>query len=70
MRTEPRRKERAMNSAREMELLLERMAVGRLAVMTAEGPYIVALNHLFLEGSIYFSHFWEICLLGVFKNPL
>jgi len=54
MRTEPRRKERAMNSAREMELLLERMAVGRLAVMTAEGPYIVALNHLFLEGSIYF----------------
>ncbi len=54
MRTEPRRRERAMNTSREMELLLERMPVGRLAVMTEDGPYIVALNYLFLEGSIYF----------------
>jgi uncharacterized protein len=54
MRTEPRRKERKMKTSREMELLLERMPVGRLAVMTEDGPYIVAVNYLFLEGSIYF----------------
>ena len=38
MRTELRRKERAMKTSREMELLLERMPVGRLAVTTEEGP--------------------------------
>lgn len=54
MRTVLRRKERAMKTSREMELLLERMRVGRLAVTTEEGPYIVAVNYLFLEGSIYF----------------
>jgi nitroimidazol reductase NimA-like FMN-containing flavoprotein (pyridoxamine 5'-phosphate oxidase superfamily) len=54
MRTEPRRKERTMNTPQEMELLLKRMPVGRLAVMTEDGPYIVALNFLFLEGDIYF----------------
>ena len=54
MRIELRRKERAMKTAREMELLLERMPVGRLAVVTEEGPYIVALNYLFFEGSVYF----------------
>lgn len=43
-----------MNSPREIELFLERMPVGRLAVMTEEGPYVVALNYLFFEGSIYF----------------
>jgi nitroimidazol reductase NimA-like FMN-containing flavoprotein (pyridoxamine 5'-phosphate oxidase superfamily) len=43
-----------MKTPREMELLLERMPVGRLAVTTEEGPYIVAVNYLFLEGSIYF----------------
>jgi hypothetical protein len=37
-----------------MELLLERMSIGRMAVMTEEGPYIIALNYLFFEGSIYF----------------
>jgi nitroimidazol reductase NimA-like FMN-containing flavoprotein (pyridoxamine 5'-phosphate oxidase superfamily) len=36
-----------------MELLLNH-AVGRLAVTTVDGPYIVALNYIFLEGSIYF----------------
>jgi nitroimidazol reductase NimA-like FMN-containing flavoprotein (pyridoxamine 5'-phosphate oxidase superfamily) len=43
-----------MKSSREMELLLEHMPVGRLAVTTEDGPYIVAVNHLYLEGSIYF----------------
>jgi hypothetical protein len=54
MRTELRRKDRAMKTSREMELLLERMPVGRLAVTTEEGPYIVAVNYLFFAGSIYF----------------
>ena len=54
MITEPRRKDRAMNTSREMELLLERMPVGRLAVTTADGPYAVAVNYLFVEGGIYF----------------
>jgi hypothetical protein len=54
MKTEPRRKDRAMKTPREMERLLERTPVGRLAVTTEEGPYIVAVNHLFFEGSIYF----------------
>ena len=54
MRTEPRRKDRTMKTSREMELLLERMPVGRLAVATEEGPYIIAVNYLFFEGSIYF----------------
>jgi uncharacterized protein len=54
MRTEPRRKDRTMKTSREMELLLERMPVGRLAVTTEDGPYIVAVNYLFFEGSIYF----------------
>ncbi|HNQ00844.1 MAG: pyridoxamine 5'-phosphate oxidase family protein [Syntrophobacterales bacterium] len=53
MKTDPRRRDRAMRSAREMERLLERMAVGRLAVTTADGPYAVAVNYLFWEGSIY-----------------
>ena len=43
-----------MKTSREMELLLERMPVGRLAVTTEEGPYIVAVNYLFFAGSIYF----------------
>jgi nitroimidazol reductase NimA-like FMN-containing flavoprotein (pyridoxamine 5'-phosphate oxidase superfamily) len=54
MRIELRRKDRAMKTLQEMELLLERMPVGRLAVTTEEGPYIVAVNYLFFEGSIYF----------------
>ncbi len=43
-----------MKTTPEMELLLERMPVGRLAVTTEDGPYIVAVNYLFFEGSIYF----------------
>ncbi len=54
MKTELRRKERAMKDSREIELLLERMPVGRLAVTTEEGPYIVAVNYLFFARSIYF----------------
>ncbi len=54
MRTEVRRKERAMKNVREMELLLERIPVGRLAVTTEDGPYMIAVNYLFFEGSIYF----------------
>ena len=54
MRTEPRRTDRTMKTLREMELLLERMPVGRLAVTTEDGPYIVPVNYLFFEGSIYF----------------
>ena len=54
MRTEPRHKQRTMKTQREMELLLERMPVGRLALATADGPYAVALNYLFFEGDIYF----------------
>jgi nitroimidazol reductase NimA-like FMN-containing flavoprotein (pyridoxamine 5'-phosphate oxidase superfamily) len=54
MRTEPRRGDRTMKTSREMELLLERMSVGRLAVADKDGPYIVAVNYLFLNGSIYF----------------
>jgi len=54
MRTELRRKERAMKTSREMELLLERAPVGRLAVTTPDGPYIVAVNYLFFNGSLYF----------------
>ena len=53
MRTEPRRKERRMKTSRDMELLLERMPVGRLAVTTEDGPYVVPVNYLFFEGKIY-----------------
>jgi uncharacterized protein len=54
LRTEPLRRDRAMKTSREMELLLERMPVGRLAVTTKDGPYIIPVNYLFFEGSIYF----------------
>jgi nitroimidazol reductase NimA-like FMN-containing flavoprotein (pyridoxamine 5'-phosphate oxidase superfamily) len=54
MRTQPRRTDRAMKTLREMECLLERMPVGRLAVITEDGPYVIAVNYLFFEGSIYF----------------
>ena len=42
-----------METSRDMELLLERMPAGRLAVTTEEGPYVVPVNYLFLEGAIY-----------------
>ena len=43
-----------MKTSLEMESLLEQMPVGRLAVVTEDGPYIVAVNYIFLKGSIYF----------------
>ena len=54
MRTEPRRKDRIMKNPRDMELLLERMPVGRLGVTTKDGPYVVPVNYLFFDGAIYF----------------
>jgi nitroimidazol reductase NimA-like FMN-containing flavoprotein (pyridoxamine 5'-phosphate oxidase superfamily) len=54
MKTEPRRKDRLMKTSRDMELFLERMPVGRLALTTAEGPYIVPVNYVFFTESIYF----------------
>ena len=54
MRTEPRRRERAMEGRREMVALLDCMAVGRLALITKEGPYVVPVNYLFADDCIYF----------------
>lgn len=54
MITEMRRKDRAMKTSREMEALLEQAAVGRLAVVTEDGPYVVPVNYLFVDGAIYF----------------
>jgi uncharacterized protein len=54
MQTEPRRRDRMMKTSQEMRLLLERMPVGRLAVTTEDGPYIVAVNFVFFAGNIYF----------------
>ncbi len=54
MTTEIRRKDREMKTLREMETLLEQAAIGRLAVMTKTGPYIVPVNYLFFEGNLYF----------------
>ena len=54
MTTEIRRKDRAMKTSREMEILLEETAIGRLALTTKDGPYVVPVNYLFFEGNIYF----------------
>ncbi len=54
MTTEIRRKDRAMKTRREMENLLEEAAIGRLAVTTKDGPYVVPVNYMFFEGNIYF----------------
>lgn len=53
MNTEIRRKDREMKTSREMELLLEKMPVGRLGITTKNGPYVVPMNFLFFEGHIY-----------------
>ncbi|RJP69595.1 MAG: pyridoxamine 5'-phosphate oxidase family protein [Candidatus Abyssobacteria bacterium SURF_17] len=37
----------------EMEKILERAAVGRLGLVTDEGPYIVPLNFAYRDGCIY-----------------
>lgn len=54
MNPEIRRKDRVMKMSRDMEMLLEEAAIGRLAVTTTDGPYVVPVNYLFFEGNIYF----------------
>lgn len=54
MKSEVRRKERAVLDRRQLELLLERAPVGRLALVTGDGPYVVAVNFLYLDNCIYF----------------
>lgn len=54
MSTRMRRQDRAMKASREMELFLEQGAVGRLALTTKDGPYVVPVNYLFNDGNIYF----------------
>jgi len=54
MTTEIRRKDRVMKTSREMEILLEEAEIGRLAVATKDGPYVVPVNYLFFGGNIYF----------------
>ena len=51
---EPRRKERIMQTRAEMEALLTRMAVGRVCVVTPDGPYAVPVNYLYAENCIFF----------------
>lgn len=53
MRAEPRRKDRAMMDPGEMESLLNRGAVGQLALTTEDGPYVVPVNYLFADGCVY-----------------
>jgi len=54
MKANLRRKDRAMNDAREMEAFLSRMPVGRLGLSTEDGPYVVPVNYIFAEGCVYF----------------
>ncbi len=42
-----------MKSPEEMKSLLDRMAVGHLAMTTEDGPYVVPVNYHFAEGCIY-----------------
>jgi nitroimidazol reductase NimA-like FMN-containing flavoprotein (pyridoxamine 5'-phosphate oxidase superfamily) len=53
MKKKPRRKDRTIENRKEMEALLDRMAVGRLGLTTNEGPYVVPLNYLYADGCIY-----------------
>ena len=53
MITEARRKERTMKGPEEMKALLDRMAVGHLAMTTRDGPYVVPVNYLFAEGCVF-----------------
>jgi len=42
-----------MKNSEEMKSLLDRMAVGHLAMTTKDGPYVVPVNYHFAEGFIY-----------------
>ena len=44
-----------IESREDMEQILERSAVGRLGLITRDGPYIVPLNFAYKDGSIYFD---------------
>jgi nitroimidazol reductase NimA-like FMN-containing flavoprotein (pyridoxamine 5'-phosphate oxidase superfamily) len=54
MRAYPLREDRTIKDHREMEALLDRMAVGRLALSTEDGPYVIPVNYVYAEGYIYF----------------
>ncbi|GAB4339556.1 MAG: pyridoxamine 5'-phosphate oxidase family protein [Candidatus Abyssubacteria bacterium] len=43
-----------IENQQEMERILDRALVGRLGLVTDEGPYIVPLNFAFANGRIYF----------------
>lgn len=50
-----RRKQDEISNKREIEKILKRCTVGRLATLGADGfPYIVPLNYVYWQGSIYF----------------
>jgi len=53
MTREVRRKDRVMESEQQMKQVLEQAAVGRLALVTGTGPYVIPVNFLFLDGAIY-----------------
>ncbi len=70
MTTEIQRKDRVMRTSQEMELLLEEAAVGRLAVTTKDGPYVVPVNFAFETGHIYFHSADVGTKMGLMKeNP-
>ncbi len=54
MRAYPLREDRTIKDPREMEALLDRMAVGRLGLSTDDGPYVIPVNYVYAEGCIYF----------------
>lgn len=55
---------------REMEEILKRAEVGRIALYDGSMPYIVPLNFLYKEGKIVFHCAWEGKKLDIIaKNP-
>jgi nitroimidazol reductase NimA-like FMN-containing flavoprotein (pyridoxamine 5'-phosphate oxidase superfamily) len=70
MDNEIRRKDRAIYDHKEMEDLLNRMPVGRLAMVTADGPYVLPVNYLYADGNIYFHSSPEGRKMDAFQqNP-
>jgi nitroimidazol reductase NimA-like FMN-containing flavoprotein (pyridoxamine 5'-phosphate oxidase superfamily) len=54
----------------EMEDILRRAEVGRLGMLTEDGPYIIPLNFVFADGCIYFHTGLEGRKLdAIAKNP-
>jgi len=54
MTVEIRRMDRMMDDPRLMVRLLQESAVGRLAMSTSEGPYMVPVNFLYHDGYVFF----------------